>query len=411
MGRRTVCLALALCSMLAAGSAGATGDVLIDRPTGGTQELAAAGAIRHVKQIAYRNGSDVEFATKVVNGVERDFAFAGVLSAPVRVIDITNPEAPFQVAQVLCSLNQNDVQVTGDLLVMAADGTGSCTMANGSARSVRGFAVADISNPTAPKVVGTASISQGAHNVTVHPTQPLVYVSNSDLPGMPAQIHVWDISNPASPTLVTNWSYGPVSPPHDITFNAAGTRAYAASITHIDIIDTTDARAPQLITTISDPAISIAHQADPTPDGRYLIVSDELGGGSVGPVCPGGGLHVYDLSVNERAPVKVGVFFSDTLGRTSVCTAHVFRINSDGRTMAIAWYNDGVHVLDFGGVLKANVAGVGAATGLGVKTLAAMKMPSADTWSAKMWQERHPGYVFANDMGRGFDVFHVPALG
>jgi len=28
-----------------------------------------------------------------------------------------------------------------------------------------------------------------------------------------------------------------------------------------------------------------------------------------------------------------------------------------------------------------------------------------------MWQERHPGYVFANDISRGFDVFYLPSLG
>lgn len=379
-------------------------------------------AMRHVANIRRCQGSDIEFATKIVpvGGVlrERDYAFLGCIERPVQVIDITNPEQPVRVAEIPCSLNQNDIQVRGDVLVMAADGFGFCERPTGSEFVVTGFATADISDPRSPVVLGSAYIPEGAHNVTVHPVEPLVYVSSSVTvsrfvhSALPGVVHIWDISDPAEPVLVRRWEYTPLTPPHDITFNAGGTRAYAASHEHTDIFDTTDPRRPRLIVSFADPTINISHQADPTPDGRYLLVSDEMGG-STSPVCPGGGVHVFDLT-NEAVPRKVGVFYADDVGPLFAggflagnCTAHVFRINPDGRTMAIAWYQAGVMVFDISHLEALAIAGSGNTLGIGPRTIGVARMPYTRAWAAKMWPDRHPGYVFVNDIVRGFDVFHL----
>lgn len=406
---------------------------------------ASTGSIRHVgganATVSYpgispynnkAGGSDVEFAT--ING--RDYAFAGRLNANVAVIDITDPENPSLVAEVPCALYQNDVQVFQNrLLIMGQDNAkaGRCTMPDGSSRRLNaGFAVADISNPTRPRVIGIAESPRGAHNLTLHPTEPLIYLSNADLEGVNGQVSIWDISTPTSPVKVQDWNVSAASPPHDITFNTKafeqtdpvngtrtilpGQRAYSAAITHTDIFDTTDPRNPLLISTILHPDIQISHQADPTPDGKYLLVSDEVGGGTFAPVCPGGGVHVYKIgpeAASELAPVQVGVFWADPVGpqfSPPSCTAHVFRINPDGHTMAIAWYGQGVHIMDISNLIGLTGAGSNGATGVGVRTIASAVEIGADTWSAKMWQERHPGYVFANDIDRGFDVFFVPEL-
>jgi hypothetical protein len=373
-----------------------------------------------VANIPYAGGSDVEFVSKTVSvcsggtcqNESRDYAIAGVLSQPARVIDITNPRAPVEVATLPCAMNQNDIQISGNLVLQSADSTsGSCKRPDGS-KTTATIGISDISDPRAPKLVGTLKEARGAHNATVHPTQPIVYISDSDLAntdGNGAQIHIWDFSNPAAPAKVQSWSYLPQHSPHDITFNAAGTRAYAASISHTEIINTENPKAPSLVSVIANEGISISHQADPTPDGKLLLVSDELGGGSATTPSPGGPVHIYDIS-NELRPVKIGAFGNDATGVNGTSTSHVFRINPDGTTAAIAWYNDGVHVVDWSGAYGLNAAGLGANSNAGPYLIASMKLPNADTWSAKMWQERHPGYVFANDMGRGFDVFYVPSL-
>jgi hypothetical protein len=387
----------------------------------GTPGTESEGPIEHVANIPYAGGSDVEFVTKTVSvcapdgtctNEARDYAIAGVLSQPARVIDITDPRAPVEVALLPCSMNQNDIQIWGDLVLQSADSTsGSCKRPDGS-KTTATIGISNISDPRSPKLVGTLKEARGAHNATVHPTQPIVYISDSDLAnldGNGAQIHIWDFTDPTTPVKVQSWSYLPQHSPHDITFNAAGTRAYAASISHTEIINTENPKAPSLISVIPNEGISISHQADPTPDGRLLLVSDELGGGSAPTLSPGGPVHIYDIS-EERRPVKIGAFGNDATGSNGTSTSHVFRINPDGTTAAIAWYNDGVHVVDWSGAYGLNAAGSGANSKAGPYVIASMKLPNADTWSAKMWQERHPGYVFSNDMGRGFDVFYVPAL-
>lgn len=400
--------------------------------------------IRHVENIdyGYRNsgrslssgGTDLEFVTIGT----RSYAVSGLLYENAKIIDITDPEAPVETSEIPCALYQNDVQITklvdGKTLAILAsdDNAGSCTITNEDNTTTVledpiGFAVADISDPLNPKVLSFSTITAGAHNVTVHPTEPIVYVSNANLGSALAVIHIWDISDPRTPVKVQDWTYGPGNAPHDITFNTTafvqqsplgdrtieiGDRAYVASIDHTDIVDSSNPRIPVLITSFAHPQITISHQADPTPDGQYLLVTDELGGGSFAPVCPGGGVHIYKIGptvANELTPVQVGAFFADQLSpepNTFACTAHVLRINPDGKTLTIAWYGNGIHLMDFSNLLGPSIAGIGSALPVGAKTIASARKQGADTWSAKMTCS-HPGYIFANDMGRGFDVFFV----
>ena len=439
--RLTLPAMIAVALAVPAGQAGAGQIQLDDAAWGGagTAETIQVGQIEHVARVPYAGGSDLEFVTREVtklsNGAtgdpvcetdasgdcvvdgdgnivyqteERDFAIAGVLSAAGRVIDITNPREPVQVATLPCRFYQNDIQLWGDYVLQGADGTGSCTRPDGTNASAT-VGISDLSDPRNPFLVGRFTQSLGAHNLTVHPTQPVIYISNSELvPG--GTIHIWEFSNPAAPTKVKDWTYAAaLHPPHDVTFNAAGTRGYAAAISSTLILNTEDPKNPALISVIPNEGISISHQSDPTPDGKFLLVSDELGGGGAPTVSPGGPVHIYDISV-EQHPQKIGAFGNDTINAGAVSTSHVFRINPDGYTMGIAWYQDGAGVIDYSDVRGLNAAGAGAAAGTGPRVVAWMKMPGADVWSAKMWHERHPGYLFANDIALGFDVFYLPEL-
>ncbi|MFN2545630.1 MAG: LVIVD repeat-containing protein [Actinomycetota bacterium] len=416
----------------------------VSASSSGNAVVSSTGDIRFVANIPYPVGTDEEFATfnvtKLSNGAtgdpvcqtnpdgscatdaagkivyqteDRDFAFVGSESVNGFVIDITDPENPVSVASLPCRASQNDIQIWHNILLQSQDGTGgTCHKPSGGTQTQVTIGFSDISDPRNPRFLGKLTEARGAHNATVHPTQPIVYISNSDLPSTSDVIHIWDFSNPAAPVKVKDWNptSGSVFSPHDITFNASGTRAYVASVDHTEILDSTDPKNPTLISTIYNEGVSISHQSDPTPDGKFLLVSDELGGGGAPTVSPGGSVHVYDIR-NELRPVKVGLINEDLTGAGHVSTAHVFRINPDGRTMAIAWYQDGVHVFDFSDIHGPNLYGSGNATGVGARTIASILMQNANTWSAKMWQDRHPGYVFANDINRGFDVFYVPELG
>lgn len=426
--------------------------IVLDNSTGpGSPGTDQTGNIRHVANIGDDigwRGSDIEFASREVvklsegatgdpvcqtdvdgnclvdeNGDKvfetevRDFAIAGGYGQPGRIIDITDPEHPVHVNNTPCSISQNDIQIQDDLLLVAADGSGSCKRPDGGNAAFAGSAVLDFSDPRDPTYLSRLQYPvRGSHNHTIVPGKPIVYLSDSDLANAGlGNIPIWDVSDPANPVLVTEFKHLAHSP-HDITFNADGTRAYAAAVSATYILNTEDPRKPTLISTIMNEGISISHQADPTPDGNYLLVTDELGGGAAG-VSPGGPVHIYDIR-NEAAPVKVGIIenncvqevcHSATAG-TPVSTAHVLRINPDGWTMGIAWYKDGIFVIDYSALMGGNVAATGETAGVGPRVIAGMRMPDANSWAAKMWQERHPGYVFVNDINRGFDVFHAPDL-
>ncbi|HEX9891168.1 MAG TPA: hypothetical protein VGB28_03830, partial [Actinomycetota bacterium] len=354
---------------------------------------------------------------KVFQTEVRDFAILGGYGQFGRIIDVTNPAAPVHVKNTPCNISQNDIQIYGDLLLVAADGSGSCAKPDGSGnQTFQGTAVLDFSDPRNPTYLSRLTYARGSHNHTFHPGGRYVYLSDSDLASAGlGNVPIWDLADPANPVLVTDFKHL-VHSPHDITFNADGSRAYAAAVTATYILNTEDPRAPTVIATIANEGISISHQSDPTPDGDFLLVSDELGGGAAGPVSSGGPVHVYDIR-NEAVPVKVGTIGNDCVvascednAAVHVSTSHVFRINPDGYTMAIAWYNDGVHVIDYSSIRGVSQWGVGTTSRVGARTIGRMKMPGANTWAAKMW-DRHPGYVFANDINRGFDVFYVPSMG
>ena len=417
----------------------------------GTPGFRSFGNITHVANVpspSNQRGSDIEFVTKEVlklsegatgdpvcvpdetefdgcargaDGMiiyqteERDFALAGTYGKG-QIVDVTDPENPVRVSVMPCNVSQNDIQVQGDLMFQAQDSaSGSCTRADGTNQGAVTTGISDISNPRNPVFLGRFTHTRGSHNHTVHPTEPLVYVSDSDLANAGlGQIPIFDVSDPTNPTLVTTFGHL-VHSPHDVTFNADGTRAYAAAVSATYILNTEDPRAPSVISTIFNEGISISHQADPTPDGKFLLVSDELGGGSCCEPSPGGPIHVYDIR-DETIPVKVGAFGNDCQvvacddgQATHVSTSHVFRINPDGYTMAAGWYNDGLHVFDFSSIRGVNAYGIGTTTNVMPRVIASIKMPNANTWTAKMWQERHPGYVFAND-ARGLDIFYMSDL-
>jgi len=407
-----------------------------------------AGDIEHVASVGGFSGSDIEFAsrevTKLSDGATgepvctrdaagvcmvdgsgnpiletevRDFAIAGGYGTNARIIDITDPRNPVLVNTTPCSISQNDIQIQGDLLLVAADGNGSCRRPDGGNQPFAGTAVLDFSDPRDPTYISRLTYSRGSHNHTFVPGKPVVYLSDSDVANAGlGNIPIWDLADPANPVMKFEFKLGAHSP-HDITFNADGTRAYVAAVSLTYILDTTDPFAPEMISVIPNEGVSISHQADPTPDGDYLLVSDELGGGAAG-ISPGGAIHVYDIR-EETRPVKVGLIENDCLPQTChsladvapTATSHVFRINPDGYTMAIAWYKDGLGVVDFSSIRGANVGGTGTNSKFGAKVIGWITMPNANTWAAKMWMERHPGYVFTNDIRRGFDVFYVSSMG
>ncbi|MBW3659011.1 MAG: hypothetical protein KY457_10260, partial [Actinobacteria bacterium] len=192
------------------------------------------------------------------------------------------------------------------------------------------------------------------------------------------------------------------------------------------IIDTSNPSAPSVVADIVDPAVTLHHQADPVDigDRTFLIVNDELAGAAGNEVCPGGGLHVYDIT-DEASPQKVGAFFAPEvtvaegartgIGGAITCTAHVFRIYEEQQLLTIAWFGAGVRVIDLSGLADTPPvsAGLGGETLTpGMREVGFYRDPvDSDAWAAKVFAFEADGsaYLFSNDQTRGLDIYRYDA--
>jgi hypothetical protein len=401
--------------------------------------------LKHIKTVKYKGmygqelpfGTDLEFATINVNGKKRDFALGGTYDNGLQIVDITNPEKSKIASVYDCSVAQGDVQVFNQgkkiYATYAADDIGSNTESTcykdiGAKKFLEtpyGSFIVDITNPYKPKTAGFYQLSAGSHNQSVHPSGKFMYNSNNDIDAE-ASIEIVDISNVAKPKQIGTLSIAPGLDSHDITFNKKGDRAYSAAVTHSVVIDTSDPAKPTVIGRIFDPAINIHHQADPITledpvlgKREFLVVTDELAGAAGNGFCPGGGLHVYDITDQlEAAPIKVGYWnapqasmagVGPTGGVSLTCTSHVLRMYPKQKLMTIAWYNAGVRVIDISGLLGVSVGAAPAVgnIGAGMKEIGYYYFPTSDTWSAKTNRIAKDGsfYLFGNDMNRGLDVY------
>ena len=284
--------------------------------------------------------------------------------------------------------------------------------------------IVDITTPRRPQTVSYLAVPRGSHNMTIHPSGDYLYNSNSDLITSTAPtITIYDISRPARPKKVQDYAIPFVpaslgSESHDITFNRSGTRAYSAALSQTLVLDTSDPENPKQVSQIVDPSINVVHQSDPVtltrPDGtkrRLLVITDERAGAAASAECPGGGLHVYDVTgAKEESPEKVGSWFipAATVQDGATCTSHVLRMYPRQGLMTIAWYAQGVRVLDISGLATAEPSPVPAiGEGIGMKEIGHYVLPDSDTWSFKTNKINRDGSFFGygNDLVRGFDVY------
>ena len=426
-------------------------------PSGEAVNMTAVANVPHrgaTTPQAAQSGSDIEF----FRARGKDYALAGTLRNGLQINDITDPAAPVKAAVYDCPVTQGDIQVFRQksrvLATYTADSRiGTAALASQCVQEANalGFAldgselgtfIVDLTRPTAPRTVGFAEVAQGSHNMTVHPSGRYLYNSNSDLATNTApDIAIFDIADPGRPRLVQRYPLPFVptslgSNPHDIFFSPSGDRAYVAALSQTVILDTTDPASPQRLPglpaapgapsagQIIDPAINVVHQSDTVTltrrDGSQrtlLVITDERAGAAASAECPGGGLHVYDVTGTlERTPRKLGTWFIGHAGPVEagdVCTSHVLRMHGDQALLTIAWYSQGVRVLDIAGLAdyeppagQGQVA-VAYGDGVGMTEIGSYVFPDANTWSFKTNAISADGsfYGYGNDLNRGMDVY------
>lgn len=177
------------------------------------------------------------------------------------------------------------------------------------------------------------------------------------------------------------------------------------------------------VVTPANEGVSISHEADPTPDGRWMLVTDERGGGLVPPgatCAPGpqnpvgnGGIHVFDLSnpadvkyAQTKDGKKAIYLTSNVLPHASMCNVHLLEQVPDEKRLVVAWYGQGVKIIDY----DVDPAGRWSFSEAGWFVL-----PGASTWAAEPFKivDNADGtrtyHLLLSDMGRGVDVVSFTA--
>lgn len=167
--------------------------------------------------------------------------------------------------------------------------------------------------------------------------------------------------------------------------------------------------------------VSVSHEAEPTPDKKWMFVTDERGGGIVpgGASCAeevdnpygNGGVHVYDISKPGEFEYALtpddqkAVFIGNVqVPSTTFCTAHVMSQVPKEQRFVIAWYTQGTKIVDW--FTDANGRWTFRETASVVP-----QGPAANTWASDIFKiERNDDgtvtyYFVATDITRGIDVF------
>jgi hypothetical protein len=201
------------------------------------------------------------------------------------ITDISNPTAPSLVGSISVT-NQfcANVYVSGPYAYLACNGLTS-----------QGLTVVDISNPSNPVIVGTASTASVAEAIYV--SGKYAYVGENSA----GDLQIFDISNPALPVAVGSFTTtGSVAGVY-----VSGHYAYLAensvSANNLQILDVTNPAAPSLVASATLPVRSGSPPGqDIVISGKYMYVGDKGGG------CTSNCFQVYDISGINAPAATIG---------------------------------------------------------------------------------------------------------
>jgi hypothetical protein len=228
-----------------------------------------------------------------------------------------------------------------------------------------GIGLVDVTDPTNITLDATVLGTDGptdtgnVHNLAVAPDSHVIYNSRSvDAP----RVDIVDASDPENPEVLERWNDLTC---HDIAFHPPDDLAFCAGVRETQIWDVSDPASPEIVTRIANPAINIHHWAIPANDGDTLIIGDEfLGaagpfaqacyGGTDDPATGGtttdpvGALWFYDIS-NPEQPTPVSWLGADDFHPApEPCTAHFGEIVEDRQKLVVGFLSGGVYTVDFG---------------------------------------------------------------
>ncbi|MFJ6850833.1 LVIVD repeat-containing protein [Streptomyces sp. NPDC091271] len=446
-----------IATLFTAGPAAATpdpGDTATTRSGVSASEQAEAraaiesGEIPGVDEIVH--SANIEHLTNVpkdaLQGTNTDLAFQGSYAYAgnydgFRIFDIRNPKKPKTVAQVLCPGSQNDISVSGDLLFLSTDSSrsddscASTTQPATEKSSWEGMKVFDISDKRNPEYVAAVETACGSHTHTIVPERRDVYVyvssysPNETFPDcQPPHDGISVIKVPRSapedsrivnfpvlfpdggnPGAPANPGVSKTTGCHDITVLPSKDLAAGACMGDGLLFSIKDPENPKIIDRVQDNVnFAFWHSATFNQDADKVVFTDELGGGGaatcndeIGPNRGADG--VYDITGrgDHRKLVFRSYFKIDRpQADTEVCVAHNGSIIPvKGKDLMVqAWYQGGVSVWDFTNSSKPKEIAY-----FERGPVSTDAVTTAGPWSAYYYN----GYIYSNDIAKGFDVLKL----
>lgn len=387
-------------------------------------------------QFQRREGEQV-LDGETIDDAVKDYAFVGTINGDdgFAVVDVTDPSTPELLAKVTCGGFHNDIVVWEQYVVIGHDGaTDGCDGADQltAVNPGPGIWVFDVTDPARPELVrhvGSSAIHpndkihRGTHNISVNPEAGLVVFSFQALGDINPRWGYLDLNGDVAtnqPVVRAMRDMGFVTADgcHDQGFahgfvDATGAERdllLCAAVGSTLIWDiTADPTDPQLVANIVNPAINIHHGARLAPDGRTLVVNDELAGAT--PVncsagAPTGTQFAYDISVPE-SPVPLGYGSSEDppVAGTQTCTSHFYNfiasedMDDASQLVVTGWYVSGMVVHDF-----TRVADMGPV--VKASTYAQSTPEGASMWSAYAYR----GHLYAASFGSGNSGLFIYSL-
>ncbi len=371
---------------------------------------------------------------------ENGYAFQGNYDG-VQIFDVRDPDTePRLAAQIHCPGSQNDVTVNDGILVTSTDSVrnkaeceGNMSVPTtspeyGQATNWEGLRIFDVRNPYRPRYLGNVFTDCGSHTHTVIPdgNRLLVYVQSYDIntakyecKGPHDKISIVSIpkANPANARVIaepvlfpdggndgTAGTLRATTGCHDITVYPEKDLAAGACTGEGVIMDIRNPANPKVLANIEDTNFAFWHSATISHDGKRVLFTDELGGGSA-PTCNAdigprrGADAIYDIT-DPANPRFLNYWKIPRMqANTENCVAHNGNLipNNKGRDIMVqSWYQGGVSIIDW-----TNPKGK-------VKELAWFdRGPFAETlvlagqWSTYWYN----GLLYGSEIQRGFDVF------
>lgn len=376
------------------------------------------------------------FSPKPSTATQSDLAFRGNIAIAgsydgFRIVDITNPTNPTEISRTICNGPQGDVSVYGNLVFRSIDSpqsSTSCDSTNVTAATpgmFEGIQIFDITDLKNPQKIASVATDCGSHTHTLVPDpdngRVFLYVSsyplggaaigpNCQQPGGFISIVEVPVMNPAAATVskyfldpgteLGNYLGFMFRSCHDISVFTDIDRAAAACLTEGQLWDISDPAHPEFLWRYDNPNIrpeniDLFHSASFSWDGKLVAFGDESGGGGaarcVDPDDNQGRIWFVDAGTGtELASYKI------PRSETTTCTMHNFNFvpQKHGQyTLVSSAYTGGTTIVD---VNKLLMGASSAEAELGWR-----KPEGGNAWSSYWYN----GYVYANDILRGLDVY------